>query len=56
MIKPIASNDPAAASNNLHHTIAYRSEDDWFDDIIGKGPSDPDYVGYYPGQSEDINE
>ena len=56
MAKQLASSDdPASVANNLHHTVAYRSEKEWFDDIIGKGSSDPDYVGHYPGEQEETD-
>lgn len=42
--------DPAAPENNLHHTMAYRSEEEWWEENFGKGPGDPDVMGFYPGQ------
>lgn len=42
--------NPAAAENNLHHTLAYRSEQEWLEDLLGRGPGDPDMSGYYPGE------
>jgi hypothetical protein len=44
--------DPAAPENNLHHTMTYRSEQDWWDDEFGTGPFDPTFLGYYPGEDE----
>lgn len=28
------------------------SEEAWWADEFGKGPSDPDILGYYPGEQE----
>lgn len=36
------SDNPAAPENNLHHTQSYRDEEDWWEDMFGKGPYDPD--------------
>ena len=44
--------NPAAASNNLHHTLTYRDEQDWYDTNLGKGKGDPDIYGY-PGEPEE---
>lgn len=47
--------DPAAPENNLHHTVAYRSEEEFLDDLLGRGPGDPDMYGY-PGEPKDEGE
>jgi len=36
------SENPAAPKRNLHHTMTYRDEEDWLEDMFGKGPYDPD--------------
>jgi hypothetical protein len=38
--------NPAAPGRNLHHTVAYRTEEEWWEDMVGKGPYDPDFIGY----------
>lgn len=43
--------DPRAPENNLHHTVSYRNYEEWAEDEFGKGPFDPDFVGY-PGEQE----
>lgn len=39
------------AQNNLHHTKAYRNEQDFYDTNLGRGKGDPDIYGY-PGEVE----
>lgn len=46
------NHDPYAIENNLHHTSTYRTEEEWLDDMFGKGPFDPDSLGY-PGQEDE---
>jgi len=46
------NSNPAAPENNLHHTVAYRSKQEWYEDMFGKGPGDPDVHGHYPGEPE----
>jgi hypothetical protein len=41
--------DPAAPENNLHHTMTYRSQEEWDEENLSRGKGDPDYYGY-PGQ------
>lgn len=42
--------DPSAPERNLHHTATYRSEEDFLEDLLGRGPGDPDFHGY-PGET-----
>jgi hypothetical protein len=42
----------ADPSKNKHHTEAYRSEEDWWEENFGYGKGDPDRVGHYPGEPE----
>jgi hypothetical protein len=43
--------DPWAPANNQHHFVAYRTEEEWWDDNFPKGPADGDAFGY-PGQED----
>lgn len=44
-------NNPAATVNNLHHLIAYRSQEEWDDENLPRGLGDGDFYGY-PGELE----
>lgn len=52
MTKPY-NPDPSAPSNNLHHTSSgYRSEEEWSEEMFGRGDADVDHLGWYPGEQE----
>lgn len=42
---------PNHVQRNRHHQGGYRSEDEYMDDMFGRGPGDADFRGY-PGQEE----
>lgn len=43
---------PNSRAKNLHHTGTYFSEEDFYNENLGKGPGDPDIYGY-PGEPEE---
>lgn len=42
--------DPRAPENNRHHTLTYRSAEDWWENEFGYGPFDPDRLSNTGGK------